>query len=130
MRPASLPPQGGVEPQTIPIIKEQLAALTSGSFTWLGQVWPGQDMEWTVQEREAEEKGQERKWQTELRIEFPRLGKVRATLMLAGEGVAVNLVTADEETAAVLTKGSGRLVEHMEGAGIRLSGLAVRHGGD
>ncbi|WP_298434098.1 flagellar hook-length control protein FliK [Geobacter sp.] len=129
LRAPSPPPPGGVEPQTIPIIKEQLAVLTTGVFSWLGQVWPGQDMEWTVQEREAEGGAGGRNWQTEVRIAFPRLGEVRATLTLAGEGVAVTLVAAEEQTATLLAGGAKRLRENMEGAGITLSGLAVRHGG-
>lgn len=126
----SAPPlRGGVEPQTIPIIREQLSVLTTGVFSWLGQVWPGQDMEWTVQEREAEGGKGGRSWQTEVRIAFPRLGEVRAVLNLAGEGVAVSLVAAEERTTALLSEGAERLQENMEGAGITLSGLTVRHGG-
>lgn len=127
----SAPPQDAVEPRTIPIIREQLAALTSGEFAWIGQLWPGQTMEWKVQEREAGGGGrEERPWQTELCIAFPRLGEVVATLRLTGEGIAVNLVAAEEETVAILAKGEERLRENMEAAGIRLSGLATRHGGE
>ncbi|WP_236685710.1 flagellar hook-length control protein FliK [Geobacter pickeringii] len=86
-------------------------------------------MEWTVQEREAEGGKGGRNWQTEVRIAFPRLGEVRAVLNLAGEGVAVSLVAAEEQTTALLSEGAGRLQENMEGAGITLSGLTVRHGG-
>lgn len=125
------PPQGAVDPQTIPLIREQLAVLTTGELSWLGQLWPGQTMEWKVQEREAGGRGEgERTWQTELRIALPRLGEVRATLRLAGEGVAVSLAADEEETVAVLAGGGERLGEKMEGAGIRLSGLTVRHGGE
>ncbi|WP_298271805.1 flagellar hook-length control protein FliK [Geobacter sp.] len=128
-QPPASPPPGGVEPQTIPIIREQLAVLTTGVFSWLGQVWPGQDMEWKVQEREAEGGAGGRNWQTEVRIAFPRLGEVRATLTLAGEGVAVTLVATEEQTVTLLSGGAERLRENMEGAGITLSGLAVRHAG-
>ncbi|HML77619.1 flagellar hook-length control protein FliK [Geobacter sulfurreducens] len=123
------PPQGGVEPQTIPIIKEQLTTLATGQFTWNGQVWPGQDMEWKVEEREADGRGSsaERSWQTEVALDLPRLGSVRATLSLGSSGVTVNLAARNEETVATMKEGRPRLEEALDAAGIRMTGFRVSH---
>jgi len=123
------PPQGGVEPQTIPIIKEQLTTLATGQFTWNGQVWPGQDMEWKVEEREADGRGSsaERSWQTEVALDLPRLGSVRATLSLGSSGVTVNLAARSEETVAAMKEGRLRLEEALDAAGIRMTGFRVSH---
>ena len=126
-RPAT-PPPAGVEPQTIPIIREQLATLTTGVFTWFGQVWPGQDMEWKVEEREAEGGKGERSWLTEVAVELPSLGAVRATLRSGKEGIAVTLVAEDGRTAEVLAAGQNGLDERFGAAGLKLGGFTVRNG--
>lgn len=121
-------PQRGLEPQTIPLIREQLATLTTGAFAWTGQVWPGQEMEWTVEEREADGGGRgERSWLTEVAVELPHLGAIRAVLRVAGEGVAVHLVADDDRTATALATGRERLEDGFGAAGIALSGFTVNH---
>lgn len=127
-RPAAPPPPAGVDPQTIPIIKEQLATLTTGIFTWFGQAWPGQDMEWKVEEREAEGGNGERIWQTEVAVELPTLGGVRATLRSGREGIAVLLAAEDGRTAEILASGQSGLEERFGAAGLRLGGFTVRDG--
>ncbi len=127
-RPATQPPPAGAEPQTIPIIKEQLATLTTGVFTWFGQAWPGQEMEWKVEEREAQGGKGERSWLTEVAVELPNLGAVRATLRSGKEGIAVTLMAEDGRTAEVLAAGQNGLEERFGAAGLRLGGFTVRDG--
>lgn len=126
--PAAPPSPAGVEPQTIPLIREQLATLTTGVFTWFGQVWPGQDMEWKVEEREPEGGKGERSWQTEVAVELPNLGAIRATLRSGKEGIAVTLAAEDGRTAEVLAAGQNGLEERFGAAGLRLGGFTVRDG--
>lgn len=120
--------QGGIDPQTIPLIKEQLAVLNTGQFSWFGQVWPDQFMEWKVDERQGggHQHG-ERSWETEVRLVLPRLGAVSAAIRLAGGEVAVNVAADEEQTSVSLAATKGNLEERMEAAGLRLSGLIVRH---
>lgn len=128
-RPAAPPPPAGVEPQTIPLIKEQLATLTTGVFTWFGQAWPGQEMEWKVEEREAEGGDRrERSWLTEVAVELPTLGSVRAVLRSGKEGIAVTLTAGDGRTADILAAGQNGLEERFGAAGLKLGGFTVRDG--
>ncbi|MBT1074800.1 flagellar hook-length control protein FliK [Geobacter grbiciae] len=127
-RLAEPPPPAGIESQTIPIIKEQLATLTTGVFTWFGQAWPGQDMEWKVEEREAEGGKGERSWLTEVGVELPSLGAVRATLRAGKEGIGVTLVAEEGRTAEILAAGQNGLEERFGAAGLRLGGFTVRDG--
>lgn len=120
--------QGGIDPQTLPLIKEQLTVLTTGQFTWYGQVWPEQFMEWKVDEREGGRHQQgERAWETEVRLVLPRLGAIKAAIRLSGGEVAVNVAATEERTGSSLSAGKGNLEERLEAAGLRLSGLVVRH---
>lgn len=127
--PGRQAPPAGVEAQTIPLIKEQLATLTTGVFTWFGQAWPGQDMEWKVEEREAEGGNRgERSWLTEVAVELPSLGAVRATLRSGKEGIAVTLTADDGQTAEILAARLDGLEERFGAAGLRLGGFTVRNG--
>ena len=127
-RPMTPPAPSGVEPQTISLIKEQLATLTTGVFIWQGQVWPGQDMEWKVEEREAEGGKGERSWQTEVSVELPTLGAIRATLRSGKDGIAVVLAAEEGRTAEVLASRQEGLDERFGAAGLRLGGFVVRDG--
>lgn len=127
-RPMTPAPPSGVEPQTVSLIKEQLATLTTGVFLWQGQVWPGQDMEWKVEEREAEGGKGERSWQTEVSVELPKLGSIRATLRSGKEGIAVVLAAEEGRTAEVLASRQDGLEERFGAAGLRLGGFVVRDG--
>lgn len=127
-RPMTPPAPSGVEPQTISLIKEQLATLTTGVFIWQGQVWPGQDMEWKVEEREAEGEKGERAWQTEVSVELPTLGAIRATLRSGKDGIAVVLAAEEGRTAEVLASRQEGLDERFGAAGLRLGGFVVRDG--
>src|SRR5208337_2163075 len=61
---------GPVDLRTIPIVQEQLHTLHSAQFTWQGQVWPGQQMEWSVsRDKAANGEGTERGCQTTLRLD-------------------------------------------------------------
>ena len=117
-----------VDPQTVPLIREQLVALNTGGVSWLGQLWPGLFMEWKIHEREGQggdDSG--RPWQTELRVIFPGLGTVRAQLRLAAGHVSVHLVAEEGETVLRLEEGREQLSEGMEAAGLRLAGFRVTH---
>lgn len=115
------------DPQTLPIIKEQLAVLNSGIILWTGQAWPEQNVEMSVSEREADgsETG-EREWETDLRLQMPVLGEISATLRLSGTGVHIALEAEKATTTAILLQGGAALKERLQTAGIELSGMVVK----
>jgi hypothetical protein len=117
-----------VEPRTIPIIQDQLHALQSGQISWQGQAWPGQQMEWTVSEREAGtgEKA-EKNWHTTLRLSFPNLGEVNATLKLNNEGVHLLIKAGRDSSVAVMREERQDLERAMSDAGVKLLGMVVEH---
>jgi hypothetical protein len=119
---------GPVDPRTIPIVQEQLHTLHSARFTWQGQVWPGQQMEWSVsREKTANGEGTEGGCQTMLRMELPNLGEVVATLQLGKEGLSVHISTDRTETSVVMHREEQTLLQAMSGAGIKLRKMAIEH---
>jgi hypothetical protein len=123
---------GPVDPRTIPIVREQLDALYSGQVAWQGQVWPGQQMEWSVrEERPAIGQGKGKSWQTMLHLDLPNLGEVAATLKLGEEGLSVHINTGKESTSAVMKKEQQALELAISNAGVKLLSVAIeneRHG--
>ena len=39
-----------IAPQLQGLVQQQLEALATQSFSWQGQIWPGQDMQWEIDE--------------------------------------------------------------------------------
>lgn len=119
---------GPVDPRTIPIIQEQLHTLHSAQFTWQGQVWPGQQMEWSVsREKPANGEGAEGGCKTLLRMDLPNLGEVVATLHLGKGGLSLHICTNRAATSVVMQREEQTLLQAMSGAGIKLRNMAIEH---
>jgi hypothetical protein len=122
-----------VRPETLPLIQQQLQTLDTHQLVWQGQVWPGQQMDWVVEERDAREQGGANEaaenWNTRLRLTMPNLGEVSATLAFGAQGLRINLAAADPATAETLKTSQMRLHHSLEAAGLSLSGMTVEHDG-
>ena len=118
------------DPQTFPLIRQQLATLNSGQLVWQGEAWPGQQLKWEVEERDARdnEREQEGAWKTSLRLELPNLGEVRANLRISGRQVRLQLQAADPATVTIMETQTSRLADALSGAGLDLIKLAINHG--
>ncbi len=132
--PSELPPsriagQGEIaDARTLPLVSRQLNMLNSGLFVWQGEAWPGQTMDWEVEDREANpETGDENGWRTTLRLDLPNLGRVTGVINLSGNELLLSLATDSPESASLMDVGLGELRERMGNAGIEVKGVAVRH---
>lgn len=132
--PAELPPsriagQGEIaDARTLPLVSRQLNMLNTGLFVWQGEAWPGQTMDWEVEDREANpETGDENGWRTTLRLDLPNLGRVTGVINLSGNELRLSLATDSPESASLMDVGLVELRERMGNAGIEVKGVAVRH---
>lgn len=118
-----------VHPDTMPLIQQQLNTLDTRQMVWQGMVWPGQNMEWVVEERDARNReggGDEiAQWQTKLRLHLPNLGTVSAALAFTRDGLRINLAAAEPNTADNLKQAQGKLLNSLDAAGLRLLGVSV-----
>lgn len=108
----------------------QLHMLEGGPFLWQGFAWPGQWMDWLVEERkEGQGDGQggeePNPWSTELRLTLPRMGAVQAHLSLRGQDVSLRLQAAEAGAAQAMTDALPMLQFGLESAGLRPVNLAV-----
>ena len=122
--------EGIADQRSLPIVSEQLSALQNGHLMFRGDLMPGQSLEWTIAEREAQRNksgGRERSWETSVTISLPNLGAVSATLSLDGTRVAVKVRAQKGETVPILEAGTAQLAEQLEGAGLTPTEMSMSH---
>jgi hypothetical protein len=126
----SHPPEGVADQRTLAVVQEQLKALQNGQVLYRSDLFPGQPMEWTVNEREAhrnKEGGQERSWDTTVQITLPKLGAISARLKVDGNRVSVDIRAGEDRSIGVLDAGRPRLVEQLEAAGLMPGEIGIGH---
>lgn len=113
----------------LPLVHQQLDAIATQHIVWQGQVWPGQNMEWEIEEPDQERRNDDGepdpRWSTTLRLTLPSLGGVEAQLHLTPAGVAVRLIADSEATRDALDGAQGRLAEALDAANVPLTGLVA-----
>lgn len=117
-------------PETLPIVRQQLEAIDSRQVMWQGQVWPGQTMEWKIEERNARVPGSEvimPEWQTSLHLMLPQLGEISARLTLQPNGIRIQLDATDPASASLLAEQRAALQQGMEVSGLQLVEMKVSH---
>ena len=129
---ASLPVAGrasGIPDRLLPIVHQQLDAMATQHYVWQGQMWPGQTVEWEIEDPagDQDDAGDEAAahWNTTLRLTLPRLGGMEAELVLTPAGVAMRLVADDPATAAALDASRGRLDDALAAANVPLTGFVA-----
>lgn len=113
----------------LPLVHQQLDAIATQHIVWQGQVWPGQNMEWEIEEPDQERRNDDGepdpRWNTTLRLTLPSLGGVEAQLHLTPAGVAVRLIADSEATRDTLDAAQGRLADALDAANVPLTGLVA-----
>jgi hypothetical protein len=116
-----------VAPQTQGIVHQQLTALADQTFVWQGQIWPGQDMRWEIEEdeRNRQEDDDAPSWRTRLDLSFPVLGGISARLQLHGSQVSLSLDVESEASLERLRADAETLRKRLEDAGLTLASLGM-----
>jgi hypothetical protein len=121
-----------IAPGIAGIVERQLDAIATQQVTWRGEVWPGQAMSWTIEERRdalAAPDGLQR-WSTELRLELPQLGAVAARMELWQGSLRVWILAAGgQEAVTRIRTDEPRLRAALEARGLPLAGFAVTDDG-
>lgn len=120
---------GPVPERLLGVVHQQLDALATNQYVWQGQAWPGQHIEWIIEDprsgREGDGSEELQEWNTTLRITLPRLGGVEAQLHLTPAGVALRLRANEPAALAALESGREVLEESLSAAGLPLTGMVV-----
>lgn len=129
----SAPIPSPVHQDSLPQVRSQLQALETQQLVWQGQLWPGQEMEWTIRDpgEQGGEAGEVQPWFTQLRLRLPRLGTLTADLALVDQALRVRLSTSSQNSRDQMNDGHNALASALSAAGIDLISFKVAgDGGD
>jgi hypothetical protein len=127
---ASIAELGGMPDEAARLAGRQIHLLEGAPFVWQGFAWPGQWLEWLVEERgqgegEGEGDAQPDQWVTELNLTLPRMGAIHIHLGLSGERIQLRLKAPEENTREAMRAALPILVKGLEAAGLQPVGLSV-----
>jgi len=118
-----------VPERLIPVVHQQLDAMATQTYVWQGQVWPGQTMEWEIEDPQRDRQGDAgdapAEWNTTVRLSLPRLGGVEAQLILTPAGVALRLQADDADTVKALDEARQQLDAALSAANVPLTGFVA-----
>jgi len=109
------------------LVQQQLQTLEQHHLGWMGQIWPGQQMQWEVQgepEHQARQED-ERQWSTEMELALPKLGDVHARLAFAESGLRLTLHATDSKTVELFNRALPQLKNSLADADIVLIAAVV-----
>jgi hypothetical protein len=116
-----------IHAQALPLVRGQLETLETGQLLWTGQAWPGQHLEWQLQEVQDEGRSTDEPvpWSTRLRLTLPRLGAVTADLQLTGSSLRLKVAAAEPSARVELESARQALAQSLSAAGLALVGFAA-----
>ncbi len=130
--------QAGPDLSAALLINQQLHAHEQARVQWQGEAWPGQPMQWEVRREQRDGDGRQGQdgrdgadgqpepvWRSGVRFRFPLLGKVAATVTVAGDQVQIQVQTGSDQSAVTLRAYAGLLEQAMAAAGSPLSSLTI-----
>ena len=109
---------------------QQLNVLENQRFTWHGEVWPGQTMDWDVYQKEEHTQHQQVDEPTkpifsEMTLHLPELGKVSVRIGVINGRLQVNLLSEDAQTLATFKRERPHLLAAMAANGQQVDALTV-----
>lgn len=114
--------------ELVHLVQQQLHTLEQHHLVWMGQVWPGQQMQWEIRgqpEQHRQKQQEERQWSTEMEMALPRLGNINAHLVLGGNGLRLKLRAADQATVDLFNSALPGLKNSMADAGVPVAAAIV-----
>lgn len=128
-QPAS---SGLIHNSLTPLVQQQLDALATQNFAWQGQIWPGQNLSWEIEENRDRQNSHETasllRWRTRLKLTLPKLGEISAQLAFNQGGALDVFLSADSpQGQASLQDARAQLMQQLEQSGLALNSFSVQH---
>ena len=127
------PAPSPVHQDALPQVRNQLQALETQQLVWQGQLWPGQEMEWSIHDPGEDQShgGEAQPWFTQLRLGLPQLGALTADLALVDRALRIRLTAPNANAEQKMSAGREALASALSAAGIDLISFKVAaDGGD
>jgi hypothetical protein len=124
--------QSSIPDNLVPLVQQQLDALATQTYAWQGQIWPGQQMSWEIDERQENsspsDNSHDTQWQTRLKLNLPHLGSIEANVRLhPGNQLEITLSAEDTHSGMTLEEAASDLQQQFSAAGLNLIQLVVKN---
>ncbi len=139
-QPSTSPPSAPAQPASGPailthLVQQQLQVLDQNRIVWQGMAWPGQNMDWQIEERQSDSSSsppqeQPSVWNSRLRLDLPGLGTVEADIRLHNGHFGIRIRTDQAGSAERLRAAQAGLNEAFGQAGLALDSVQVRTAAD
>lgn len=123
------------EPQNKPglvppeMVAQQLQVLEQQRVVWHGEVWPGQTMQWQVNEQESSAHSSDEpvlnSLQSDLTLHLPRLGEVSVKITMVNGRFSVRVEPEDAKALKEMQSGRSQLAMSLQSAGLKLESLQI-----
>jgi hypothetical protein len=122
-----LPELQGMPEEAARLAGRQLHMAEGGAFVWQGYAWPGQWLDWRVDEDAADSQAdpEAARWRTQLRLELPRLGAVAADLGIGPRGLNIKIAAGGATTLEEIRAALPELLERLSLADLRLASVQL-----
>lgn len=110
-----------------PLVQQQINVLETRQVVWQGNIWPGQAMQWEINEENSPTPATEnqKQWTTQIHLDLPNLGMVSATLCFSSVGLSLKLNVGSAATRTALGNASSQLIASMSDCGIPIVSTQV-----
>ncbi len=118
-------------PAIAQLVDRQLQALAGQPIVWSGQVWPGQTMDWQIEEDGPGESpdAPTQGWTSKLRLTLPNLGEVELRVGLREDRLSVRVIPGTEHVPA-FRESAEELRHALAARGLSLIALEIAPDGD
>jgi hypothetical protein len=114
------------------LVDRQLDAVGTRQIAWSGPLWPGQTLDWRIEERVDADAHAEggvagtgtAVWSSRLRLNLPHLGEVDARIDLSGGAVRL-AIDADAFGAGAMRSGQAALRDALQARGLPVVDLRI-----
>lgn len=117
-----------VPERLMPIVHQQLDAMATQNYVLHALAWPGQKIEWEIEDPERESREDDDAaddWNTTLRLTMPHLGRLEAQIRLTAAGVTLRLQADDPRTVGELEAERASLEQALAAANVPLTGFTA-----
>ena len=114
------------------LVQQQLHVLENHQVIWQGQAWPGQPLQWSVDEHPPPSHQQEQsaQWHSDVKLDMPTLGLISANLQLDNGLLSLRIQAHHPDTVSRLTQGQTALADAYAASGITLQALQIQLASD
>ena len=111
------------------MVAQQLQVLEQQRVVWHGEVWPGQTMQWQVNEQESSPQSSEEpvlnSLQSDLTLHLPRLGDVKVNIAMVNGRFSVRILPSEAQALKTMQGSRSQLAMSLQSAGLKLDALQI-----